>query len=87
MAKRKVTVTVDEEIVEQARALGVGPSLSAVVNDALAAHIERLARRAALGELLDAWDEQLGPVPDADQAAARTAFDDLDGVATDKGAA
>jgi len=87
MAKRKITVTVDEQVVEQAQALGVGPSLSAVVNDALVAHVDRLARRAALGELLDSWDGRLGPVPEADVAAARAAFDELDGVATGRGAA
>jgi post-segregation antitoxin (ccd killing protein) len=80
MAKRKITVTIDEEVVEQAQALGIGPSLSAVVNDALTAHVERLARLAALGELLDSWDERLGPVPDAATDTARHAFDELDGV-------
>ena len=41
MAKRKITVTVDEGLVEQAQRLGVD-SLSAVVNEALTAHVERL---------------------------------------------
>jgi post-segregation antitoxin (ccd killing protein) len=87
MAKRKITVTVDEEVVEQAHALGVGPSLSAVVNEALTAHIDRLARRAALGELLDSWDDRLGPASAADAQAARAAFDELDGLTAGQGAA
>lgn len=78
MGKRKVTVTVDESIVEQVRLLG-DDNLSALVNAALGAHVERLARRAALGDLLDSWDEQLGPVPTAEADAARAAFDELDG--------
>ncbi|MGH3835757.1 MAG: type II toxin-antitoxin system CcdA family antitoxin [Pseudonocardiaceae bacterium] len=52
MAKRKITVTVDAAILEQAQSLGV-QNLSAVVDEALEIHIERLARQAALRDLLD----------------------------------
>jgi post-segregation antitoxin (ccd killing protein) len=76
MAKRKITVTVDEGLVEQAQLLGV-ESLSAVVNEALAAHVERLARREALRRLLDDWDLEHGPVSDAAATEARAAFDEL----------
>lgn len=79
MAKRKITVTVDAATLEQAQALGV-QNLSAVVDEALEIHIERLARRAALRELLDSWDCKGGPVPESEQAAARVAFDELDGL-------
>jgi post-segregation antitoxin (ccd killing protein) len=79
MVKRKITVTVDAEILEQAQALGV-QNLSAVVDHALEIHIERLARAAALRELLDTWDCENGPVSEAEQAAARAAFDELDGL-------
>lgn len=79
MAKRKITVTVDADTLTQAQALGV-ENLSAVVDEALAAHVERLARRAALRDLLDEWEAKLGPVPDADRAAARAAFDEADGL-------
>lgn len=59
-----------------------------MVNDALIAHVDRLARRAALGELLSEWNERLGPVPDGAAAAARAAFDELDaGMAVSEGAA
>jgi len=77
MAKRKITVTVDEELVEALQQLDSGP-LSAVVNGALAVEVERRARRAALARLLDEWDERFGPVGEDAAAAAREAFDDLD---------
>lgn len=86
MAKRKITVTVDEGLVEQAHLLGVA-SLSAVVNEALAAHVERLARRAALRQLLDNWERELGPVSEAAAAEARAVFDELDGTAEGRGTA
>jgi hypothetical protein len=80
MAKRKITVTVDEQLVEEARRLGE-TSLSAVVNDALAAEIDRLARRAALKDLLDGWDAVAGPPSERATRQARAAFDELDGIA------
>ncbi len=79
MAKRKITVTVDAAILEQAQSLGV-QNLSAVVDEALEIHVERLARQAALRELLDTWDREAGPVPESEKAAARAAFDELDGL-------
>ncbi|MFE3444758.1 type II toxin-antitoxin system CcdA family antitoxin [Nocardia sp. NPDC059180] len=78
MAKRKITVTIDEEVVEQARKLG-DSHLSAVVNAALAEHVERMARNAALGDLLDGWDDEFGPVSDEDAQYAEDAFAELDG--------
>lgn len=77
MAKRKITVTVDEELVDEARRLGV-ESLSSVVNAALAEHVDRAARRAALRDLLDEWDAKYGPVDDETLAWAKDAFDELD---------
>jgi hypothetical protein len=85
MAKRKITVTVDEDLVETVQALGA-ESLSAVVNDALANEVERRARAAALARLLADWDATYGPVPAEAATAAAAAFDDLDavGVAADR---
>ena len=77
MAKRKITVTVDDELVEIVQAAG-GESLSATVNAALAAHVERLGRRDALRARLDEWERRLGPVSAAAAADARAAFDELD---------
>lgn len=77
MAKRKITVTVDEDLVAMIQASG-SESLSGVVNQALAAHVERLGRREALGQLLDQWEGQFGPVSGEAAAAAQSAFDELD---------
>ncbi|HET8615054.1 MAG TPA: type II toxin-antitoxin system CcdA family antitoxin [Actinomycetales bacterium] len=80
MAKRKITVTVDEGLVEAAQELG-HLSLSATVNAALAAEVDRRARAAALGRLLTYWDESYGPVSSAAVRKAAAAFDDLDATA------
>lgn len=77
MAKRKITVTVDEDLVDSVRSFGV-ESLSSVVNTALSSEVERRARAAALERLLQEWDTRLGPVSDDAAAQAREAFDDLD---------
>ena len=79
MAKRKITVTVDADLVAELRA--GEEAMSAVVNQALAAHFERRARQAALGELLAEWESRLGPIDEAAVAAAREAFDEADGIA------
>ncbi len=80
MAKRKITVTVDEELVDQVQALG-GDSLSAVVNRALGEEVDRRARNAALRRLLAEWDEAFGPVSDTDLREARAILDEADGIA------
>jgi len=80
MAKRKITVTVDADLVESVQTLGA-ESLSAVVNEALTHEVERRARAAALGRLLAEWDEKFGPVDEDAAARAAAAFDDLDAVA------
>ena len=80
MAKRKITVTVDEELVAAAQTLGAA-SLSSVVNEALAQEVDRRARAAALSHLLADWDAAHGSVDPAEAAWAAAVFDDLDGVA------
>lgn len=77
MAKRKITVTVDEELVELAHEFG-DEKLSAVVNTALAEHVERLGRLATLRQLLDRWETQAGPIPSEVRADAVAAFDEAD---------
>jgi post-segregation antitoxin (ccd killing protein) len=77
MAKRKITVTVDEELVDLLHQLGE-ETLSRVVNTALAEHVERLGRLASLKELLDQWEAEAGPVPEAAIAEARYAFDQFE---------
>ena len=73
-------MTVDEDLVESIHALGA-ESLSAVVNEALAAEVERRARAAALGRLLSDWDTNFGPVSEEAATVAAAAFDDVDAVA------
>jgi post-segregation antitoxin (ccd killing protein) len=80
MAKRKITVTVDEELVDLARAFG-DEKLSGIVNAALADHVERLGRLAALRQLLDDWEAEAGPVSAAARTEAAAAFDEVDGPA------
>jgi hypothetical protein len=77
MAKRKITVTVDEDLVDAVQVLGAD-SLSSVVNTALVNELDRRARAAALARVLADWDAQFGPVPEHAAAAAAAAFDDLD---------
>jgi hypothetical protein len=77
MAKRKITVTVDDDLVETVLAQGE-QSLSSVVNAALAKEVDRRARSAALGRLVAEWEEALGPVSSQAAAEAAAAFDDLD---------
>lgn len=79
MAKRKITVTVDAELIDDARRLGVD-TLSGLVNEALTAQVERMARLEALRDLLRRWDDALGPLADEELSAARQLFDHLDGV-------
>jgi Arc/MetJ family transcription regulator len=78
MAKRKITVTVDEAILAAIETLGV-ENLSSTVNAALAAEVETLGHRTALGVLLDHWDSLYGAVSSADLEAAASAFGELDG--------
>jgi hypothetical protein len=82
MAKRKITVTVDEGLVEAVAAFGTD-SLSSVVNAALVGEVDRRARAAALERLLNSWDVAFGPVSQEALEAARVAFDDLDATSSE----
>ena len=79
MAKRKITVTVDEELVDIIERLSAD-SLSATVNAALVARVEALARRQALRDLLDTWTAASGVPSQRARRAAALTFDELDGV-------
>lgn len=74
MAKRKITVTVDEDLLTDAQT-APGESLSGFVNVALRAEHERRARRTALQVLLDQWDSEHGPVDAETRVWASAAFD------------
>jgi hypothetical protein len=59
VAKRKVSLTLDADLVE-ALETGDGESLSAEVNSALRAEFARRRRQQALGEFLDHLAQQRG---------------------------
>lgn len=87
MAKRKVTVTLDGELLDILRDQGV-ENVSAAINEALAEHAEKVGRLAALRSQLDRWDHEFGPVSAKAALEARRAFDELDALsAPDRGAA
>ena len=76
MPKEKVTLTLDSDNLAALRAL-VGPrSLSASIDTALAAHVERLRHLAAVDEWLAELEGEHGPVPADVQGWARGVFDD-----------
>jgi Arc/MetJ family transcription regulator len=79
MAKRKVTVTIDEDILDTLTMLGA-ENVSSVVNDALRSRVESIAHNQALGELLASWREQYKPPSERARKAARLALQELDGV-------
>lgn len=54
--------------------------LPASVNETLARHVDRVARRGALRELLSGWERSVGPVGADEASAAAAAFDELEGV-------
>jgi antitoxin CcdA len=58
--KRKISVSLDEELVAELETSG--GTLSAQVNDALRAELERRNRNRLLGELLARMEDEHGPV-------------------------
>ena len=63
MAKEKVTLTLDSATLAQLRALVGSRSLSASVDQAVAAHVARLKHLAAVDEWLDELRVEHGPIP------------------------
>jgi hypothetical protein len=78
MAKKKLTVTVDESILDDLNRLGF-ENVSATVNEALASMIERKLRLEALGRLADdLLAANGGPPTAAEMAAADAVLDELE---------
>lgn len=77
MAKKKVSVTIDEELLELAN--DSGTPVSVLVNTALGEHLDRLARRAALADLLERWDSLFGPIDESERGDIQAAFAEADG--------
>lgn len=63
MAKEKVTVTLDADRLAELRALVGGRSLSASLDSALSAHLDRLRHLAAVDGWLVELEQQHGPIP------------------------
>jgi antitoxin CcdA len=61
--KRKVSVSLDEDLVAELEA--GGDALSTQVNDAVRSELERRRRNRLLGEMLDELAGQRGPVDEA----------------------
>jgi hypothetical protein len=72
--KRRVTLNLDEDVVEALEAVG-GRSMSSVANDALREALELAAHRLALREWLDELDDKHG-APSPEQFAAAKALVD-----------
>jgi antitoxin CcdA len=63
LTKRKISVSLDEELVAELEAVGL--SLSAQINAAVRADLERRRRNRRLSELLDQLDLEQGPVDES----------------------
>lgn len=63
MAKEKVTLTLDADALRELRELVGSRSLSAAMDDALTAHVQRLRHLAAVDEWLAELEREHGPVP------------------------
>jgi predicted transcriptional regulator len=86
MKKRRVTMNLDEDVVEALESLG-GRSLSAVANDALRRAIATEAHRAALLRWLDELDAEHGGVSPEEVQAIDGLVKDLASESSDRGAA
>lgn len=79
MKKRRITLNLDEDVVEALKAIG-GRSLSAVANDALREALEVEAHRRALSRWLDELDERYGAPTPEDFARADEILDEAAGL-------
>lgn len=73
ISKRKVSITLDADLVEALEA-GDGESLSAEVNSALRAEFARRRRQQALGELLDHLAVERGSLDTPEDEAEITRY-------------
>ncbi len=83
MTKRRVTVTVDEDLIEAASAAvsdGEASSVSAWVNEAMADKSEHRRRLEALGEAIADYEAEFGPITDEELEEQRR----LDTIAAEK---
>lgn len=86
MKKRRVTMNLDEDVLEALESLG-GRSLSAVANDALRQAMVTEAHRAALARWLDDLDAAHGRATPEEAEAIEALVDDLVRYSSDLGVA
>jgi hypothetical protein len=86
MNKRRVTLNLDEDIVEALAATN-GSSMSAAANRALRRALQEEANRAALLRWLDVLDEKYGHATPGEHADNEAFLDRLDGSVQHSGAA
>lgn len=79
MKKRRITLNLDEDVVEALESIG-GRSLSATANDALREAVEAEAHRRALLRWLDELNERYGAPTPEDYAWADEALDEAAGL-------
>lgn len=79
--KRKISVTVDADLVAEVERLG--DNLSARINEALRQELAADRRQRALGELLDRLDDERGPLDTPEDEAEIQRFMLLLGGAAD----
>jgi post-segregation antitoxin (ccd killing protein) len=75
VATRKISITVDEKLVDELKARVGERGVSRFVSDAIAEAIDREDERAWLGELLGRLEAELGP-PDPELVAEASAMFD-----------
>ncbi len=76
MSKRRVTLNLDEDIVDALKA--AGPSLSATVNTRLREAVRLELHLAALDRWLDELDAKYGPPSEESRAAAAALLDEVE---------
>ena len=63
MAREKITLTLDVDLLEELRTLAGARSLSAAVDHAVRAHLSRLRHLDAVDEWLAEMEREHGPIP------------------------
>lgn len=74
MAKQRITVTVDSDVAEAARAAveaGDAGSVSAWVGEAIAERVARERRLQAAREAVAAYEAEFGPITEGEMSTAR----------------
>jgi Arc/MetJ-type ribon-helix-helix transcriptional regulator len=72
MTMKKVSVTLDEKLIAQAKRRAKPGTLSSFLNEALRLHLQR----DRIAEYLDAWEREHGPIPQKDLDEADRAWDE-----------